>query len=110
MIFCLQSSSHSFKSEVAIDEISVGKLSFGGARFIPIPSIAYSSVWLTVDNDASVKIPQTFLPFRKISFTHLIWGSNDNVFSIARQTATAAAVVISKDLFGYNLGRRIMLI
>ena len=79
------------KTPPAIWEISFGKPPFGSKRLMPIPSTAKG---LSFSKTPSVKIPQTFLPFRKMSLTHLIFVFPLATCSIAFATLTAAAVVI----------------
>ena len=57
--------------------------------------MAYSNCPDSKDVEASVKIPDTFLPPTQTSFTHLICASSPLIFSRAFATATAAAVVKS---------------
>ena len=75
---------------------------------MPMPKITYSVVPLAF-NFASLKIPQTFLPFIKISLTHFIWALVSVKASITVLTATAAAGVIKRFSFGEKSGRKIIL-
>ena len=91
----------------AISDSAAGKPSCGGYTFIPTPSTAYSTAPSSRAKAASVKIPPTFRPRRKISLTHLIWAASPDTVSMAWHAA-AAAMVVSRPAWAWP-GRSRML-
>ena len=60
---------------------------------MPIPTTAASTIPFEEFTIPSVRIPQTFFPQQKISFTHFIEQLAPNNFFMARQTPTAEVTV-----------------
>ncbi|MPN39421.1 hypothetical protein SDC9_186949 [bioreactor metagenome] len=97
-------------TDEAIEDNSSGNPLSGMVIFTPIPTTAKSNPPLSSDIEASVSIPQIFLPSIQISLTHLICVSRPDSCSTAPATATAAAVVSRDDTETGILGRSRMLI
>ena len=73
---------------------SSGKPPSGSYTLKPMPMTAQSRPPDSMSIEASVSMPQVFLPRTNTSFTHLMEGFSSVHSSMARQAATAAAVVI----------------
>jgi len=93
------------RMDVAIFETSPSKSSSRWLTLKPMPATTYWSSPVSPSTLSSVKMPQSFLPFRMRSFVHLICECVPATRSTARLIATAMRPVSGISCDGASFGR-----